>query len=230
MGNMKEFFRNISKTGWIVVSLVIVVILLIIIGILSAKNGMDWWPFNNGSDSKEWRVDSENGNENLLANVDRALQSAEDSVLSVEDVLSGAYNNDYESATVFIRNTVEIPVAVLGTIEAEEVATSTCGEIQYVITRVPNKPGIINESMKALFSDKVNTDFEPGNVITRYHQGLVFDNAVLESGVAKIYLRGSLTEDAVCGADQVVAQIEATVKQFDTVESVEIYQNLNKIN
>ena len=55
---------------------------LIIIGILSAKNDLDWWPFNNGLSEKEELL-SEN-DEILLANVDRALQSAEDSVLSAE--------------------------------------------------------------------------------------------------------------------------------------------------
>lgn len=233
MEKMKEFFRNISKTGWIIISLVIVVILLIIIGVVMASRGVDLWPFNNNVTE---RLAEESGEqEEFLQNFDRTLESANDAVLSVEDVLSGKYDNSFESATVYVQNTTEVQVAVVIDEEEYEIDTvdaSTCGNLVFVSTRVPNKPGIINETLKAMFTDSISTDFLPGNVLANSNPSLVFDNAVLEEGVAKVYLRGEFgnKEGSECVQSLTVSQIEETVKQFDTVVSVEIYQNLQKIN
>lgn len=232
MERCKEFLRNITKTGWIIISLVIVVILLVIIGILLSNKGVDLWPFNNSS--KEMVVEDE-GTEQLLQELDRTMESAKDSVLSVEDVLNGKYDNSVESATLYVQNTTEVTVAVVidnQEYEVEGLEEKECGKFALVKTRVPNNPGIINETLKAIFGDKVVTDFEPGNIIPKYHKDLVFDNAVLEEGVAKIYLRGefSESEETSCASDLAIIQIEETVKQFETVSQVEIYQNLQKIN
>jgi hypothetical protein len=237
MRKISEFLERISKTGWIIVSLVIIVILLVIIGILLERKGVDLWPFNNGSNPEVTLKEVELGeeNEDLLAQVDRALQSAEDSVLSVEDVLAGMYDNSVESATVFVQNTREVQIAVVIEETEYQIANTEetdCGKLAFVTVRVPDKPGIINETLKAIFANKIKTDFKPGNVIPLYHPGIVFDKAVLENGVAKIYLRGEFgeAEEDNCGKELVIKQLEATVAQFDTVNSVEIYQNLQKVN
>lgn len=230
MDRIKEFFGNITKTGWIIVSLAIVVVLLIIIGILSARSGSGFLFLNKVKEPTPEFV--EYGNEEILANVERAMESAKDSVLSVEDVLSGKYGNDYESATIYVRNTVEVPVAVFRSLQKQEGGlNNVCGEIEYVITRIPSKPAVVNETLKALFSENVTTDFEPGNIIFKEHKGLIFDNATIDSdGVLEIYLRGEFNENAVCGFNSAVSQIEYTVNKLDTVKKIEIYLNLNLVN
>ena len=232
MERFKEIFINISKTGWIVISSVIVVVLLVIIGILSANKGVDLWSFNNSGDNREL-VNDDRGEE-LLEELDRTLQSAKDSVLSVEDVLNGRYDNSVESATLYVQNTKEVKIAVVIDSAEHEInglEERECGKFAFVTTRVPDKPGIINETLKVMFSDNVITDFMPGNIIPKYPPGLVFDRAVLEAGVAKVYLRGEFgeLEGSGCATDLAVTQIKETVEQFDTVEAVEIYQNLQKI-
>lgn len=230
MDRCKEFFSSITKTGWIVFSSAIVLILLVIIGILLARKGVDLWPFNNGSDNLQASEVIEN--EELMANVDRAMQSAKDSVLSVEDVLDGKYGNSVESATLFVQNTTEVKVALLIDTEASGIEgdiSTTCGDFTFVTTRVPDKPGIINETLTAVFADKVASDFMPGNVLSKFNSNLIFENAVLEEGVAKIYVRGEFG-DTDCAKENAITSIVQTVSQFRTVNEVEIYQNLQKVN
>lgn len=231
MKRCKEFFESITKTGWIVFSLIIVLILLIIIGFLLSKKGVDLWPFNNGEiNGQESEISEEN--EEILANVERAMQSARDSVLSVEDVLSGKYENSVESATLFVKNTKEVSVLTLidsNKYEIEPDKSTTCGDFVSVKTRVPDRPGIINETLKAMFGDKIVTDFMPGNIVSKENPNLIFENAVLEQGVAKIYLRGEFAE-IECVKENTVTSILDTVSQFQNVDEVEIYQNLQKIN
>lgn len=233
MERCKEFFRNITKTGWIVISLVIVLILLVIIGVLLSKKGVDLWPFNN---SKEDNLVVDEGiNEEFMAGIENTISSSKDTVLSVEDVLEGKYNNSVASATLYVQNTTEVKVAVVIDEEQHQIEgleQKECGKFAFVTVRVPNNPGIINETLKALFKDNVVTDFMPGNTIVKYNPDLVFDNAVLEDGVAKIYLRGDFgeVEGEGCVTELAITQIEETVKQFDTVNLVEIYLNLEKVN
>jgi hypothetical protein len=228
----KDICDKISKTGWIVISLVVAVILLVVIGSLLARNGVDLWPFNNGT-SDEVSEDVIGGDMN--DEFEFRLQSANDAVLSAEDVFEGKYDNSVESATVFVNNTREVKVAVV--IDDEKYAIDgmdelACGKFSFVLTRVPEVPGIINETLTAVFGDKVATDFTPGNIIPSTHTNLVFEKATLDDGIAKVYLRGEFAEESEdsCNKTLAVTQIVETVKQFDTVSEVEIYQNLQKIN
>lgn len=73
------------------------------------------------------------------------------------------------------------------------------------------------------------------NVIARlqnkepaFGEPLAFDKAVVENGAAKIYLTGDFGGlGGVCDDPRPRAQLEAVVKQFSTVKSVEIYLNGN---
>lgn len=56
--------------------------------------------------------------------------------------------------------------------------------------------------------------------------GLEFDHAVIEDGIAKIYLNGAFGSfGGICDEPRLPAQIEGTAEQFPVVESVEIYIN-----
>jgi len=233
MDKTKEFFKNISQTGWIIIVMVIVLILLVIVGVSLNKQEVKLVSSDEYANDTDF-IDSEVG-EKLLEQIDGSFASAKDSVLSTENVSSGEYSNSIEDATLYVQKTKEVQVAVVideGEYIVEGLQEKECGKFAFVTTRVPNKPGVINETLKAMFADKVDTDFEPGNIIPEYHPNLVFDKAVLEEGVAKIYLRGDFAEieENKCAKDLAINQIEETVKQFDTVVGVEIYQNLQKVN
>ena len=57
MEKIKNFCRetcgNVSKTGWIIVEIVVALILLVIVGFLLVKSGKDIWPFNNNPSEEE---------------------------------------------------------------------------------------------------------------------------------------------------------------------------------
>lgn len=64
------------------------------------------------------------------------------------------------------------------------------------------------------------------NFIANTRDTLSFDQAVVENGVARIYLEGELSGLAgVCDNPRAQIQIEETALIFDTVSSVEIYLN-----
>lgn len=231
MEKIKNFIRNISKTGWIVISVSIVVLILIVVGFLLVKNNVKIWPFNGKVSTQENSI----SNKNNIASLSNDSQSTGDSVFSVEDVMNGKYSNSVQAAKVFVDNTKEVKVAVVFDEKKFEIPDTTnlsCGKLTFVSVRVPNKSGIINETLKAIFDNKVITDFVPGNIIPVYHPNLVFDKVVAENGVVQVYLKGdfSTLKEGKCGISLAVSEITETVKQFEGVKSVEIYQNLNKIN
>ncbi len=231
MQKIKDFIDSISKTGWIIVSVVVVILILLIAGFLLVKKEGSVWPFNN----KPVSTEEQETQKNLLANMGGNTDNTNDSVFSSEDVSNGKDSNSIEAANLFVKNTQEVKVAVIIDDEEYAVANSkdlSCGKLAFVSTRVSKKPGIINETLKAMFGDKIVTDFLPGNIIPKYHPNLIFDNAILENGVVQIYLRGdfSTLKNGKCDISLAISQITETVKQFSGIKSVEIYQNLNKIN
>jgi len=59
---------------------------------------------------------------------------------------------------------------------------------------------------------------------------LKFESAVIENGVAKVFLSGKITiQNTSCDEDRVIYQITETAKQFSTVKSVDIFLNGKKL-
>lgn len=231
MEKIKDFVNSISKTGWIIVGVVVIILILLITGFLLVKKEGSVWTLNKEAstgDSQEFKLDLE---DNFNGNKD----NTNDLVFSSEDVSRGEYDNSVEAANLFVKNTREVQVAVVIDDEKYAIANSkdlSCGKLAFVTVRVPDNVGIINETLKAVFGDKVSTDFFPGNIIPKYHPNLVFDSAILEDGVVQIYLRGdfSTLKNGKCDISLAISQITETVKQFSGIKEVEIYQNLNRIN
>jgi hypothetical protein len=221
MEKMKEFIRDISKTGWVVISLVLAIFVLVVIIVLINKKGIDLWPFGNFKNEIENSV----LDEELLSNMENTLLNEDEAVLRPSG-FSGNYGNDYETATAYVLNTTEVLVATVYKAPND----NSCGSIEFVTVRVPKRSAILNQTLRALFGESVLTDFEPGNIIKTIHKDLVFDNATIENGSARIYTRGSFNEENSCNKNLAIKQIEQTAKQFDAVKEVEIYLNLVKIN
>jgi hypothetical protein len=226
MEKIKEFYDNITKTGWIVISAVFVLILIVILVILVPQKGSDLTNLSEG--------DSKNTDEQITQD-DQFMNNQAQSVLTVDEVLGGEYRNDYESATVFVQNSLDVSVAVYFEDEQESIndnGQKVCGKLTFVTTRLPKSSAIINETLKAVFANKITTDFEPGNIIPLYHPNLIFDNATIDNGVVRVYLKGDFAGNKSdnCGLSMALTQISETVKKIQGVKSVEIYQNLQKIN
>ncbi len=217
MNKVKEMLSGITKQAWIIS----IVSVLILVGV-----SITVWPFS--IFKKEVAVE-----ENLQ--VEKVAEDTNKESFGAENVAKGEYKNDVSSATTYVQNTEEVKVAVVVGKEAQQIVGDTikvsCGQITHITTRVSG-PAVLTNSLKALFENKITTDFLPGNIIPTYHPKLTLDDVKIENGVAKIYLGGNFDgeKDGLCGASLAIAQITETAKTFSTVSSVEIYQGGKKIN
>ncbi|MFT5179580.1 MAG: hypothetical protein ACI9GH_000156 [Candidatus Paceibacteria bacterium] len=104
-----------------------------------------------------------------------------------------------------------------------------CDTVVMVDHSISNTRAVLNGSLNALFTEDIRTDFLPGNFIST-QDSLKFDEARIDSGVAKVFLSGSAGPVAgECDGDRAKIQIEETALQFNTVTSVEVYLNGERI-
>lgn len=217
MNKIKEIIQEITKKGWIIIG--IIVLMLIIVGVTV-------WPFHIFEKSV--------ATEDLNIETEEFVAQATEQIFTKEDVMKGEYKNDAESATIYVNNTQEVQIAVVVNSEAKEIVGDTtdisCGHVTFVTARVVG-PAVLKNSLTALFENKVITDFAPGNIIPSYHPNLLFKDVVIENSIAKVYLEGNFSgeHDGWCDASLAIAQITETAKAFPSVQSVEVYQGVEKI-
>lgn len=209
---------GITKRTWIISTGIALIVIIV---------GLTVWPFSIINFKKEVAEET-----NTQAEV-----SAEDDVEGVftkDSVARGEYRNDTQSAQVYVESTQEVQIAVVADKTAQQVLGDTkkvsCGNIAFVTKRVVG-PAVLTNSLKALFENKVEADFVPGNIIPTYHPELTLEKVMIESGIAKIYLGGNFSgaKDGWCDASLAIAQIVETAKTFDSVTSVEVYQGDKKV-
>lgn len=105
-----------------------------------------------------------------------------------------------------------------------------CDALVFAEAEIAKTPKVLNSTLDLLFKDDFDYGFPPANFIASTQNKLEFDSAVIEKGIAKVFLKGEMIiEDGVCDKARVGYQITETAKQFPTVKSVEIYLNGNKI-
>lgn len=105
-----------------------------------------------------------------------------------------------------------------------------CDALVFAQAEVPKTPKILNATLDLLFNDDFDYGFPPANFIASTQKDLKFDSAVIENGVAKVFLTGLITvDDQKCDKNRIIYQIEETAKQFKTVKTVEIFLNGEKL-
>ena len=102
---------------------------------------------------------------------------------------------------------------------------TSCGEeIAWVTTKVAPTRAVLNATIREMFTTDRDLGFEPGNVIA--HQGEVtFEDARINNGIAKIYLKGQFSFNNECDALKPLIQLEESALQFDTVNTVQIFSD-----
>jgi hypothetical protein len=218
MNKIKELITGITKKAWITGGIVLLIVISLSFTV---------WPFS--IFKKELVIKDVQKNEQIEQSTEHKIQDE----FTKENVLNGEYKNDILSATTFVQNTQEVQIAVVADAQTQKMIDTkkvSCGHIAFVTTRVPY-PAVLTNSIHALFENKVNSDFLPGNIIPTYHPDLVLEKVVIENGIAKIYLGGNFsgTHDGWCDASLAIAQIAETAKTFETVKSVEVYQGEKKV-
>lgn len=210
---------NITKKAWIISGGTVLIIVIL---------GLTVWPFSIINFKKE-EVAKESNIESRATST-QEVQGA----FTKDNVARGEYRNDAQSAGVYVDNTQEVQIAVVVNEATQKIVGDTtkvsCGNIAFVTKRVMG-PAVLTNSLKALFENKVETDFAPGNIIPTYHPELTLEKVMIDAGVAKVYLGGNFSgkKDGLCDANLAIAQIVETAKTFKNVTSVEVYQGDKKV-
>lgn len=121
-------------------------------------------------------------------------------------------------------DTTQVRIALLDTSGNGTGPSRGCDRLALTTRTIPATQAPLTAALQALFaleSEQVDGNF---NFIARTKGTLSFDKATVEGGVAKVYLKGSLSGlSGVCDDPRAKIQIEETALQFPTVQSVELY-------
>lgn len=143
---------------------------------------------------------------------------------------SNAGKNVNNSALVsnYSKSTETIKLAILADpdlFDYKNQPVMDCDAIVFAKTEIPKTPKILNATLNLLFNDDFDYGFTPANFIST-QKDLNFENAVIENGVAKVYLSGKIGPiENDCDKSRIQNQVTETAKQFTTVKSVEIFLN-----
>jgi hypothetical protein len=137
------------------------------------------------------------------------------------------------TTTTSIPQTITVRIALLAMPSKDnERPQYGCDMVVMVNRDVPYTVATLDAAMKELFAKREPwpyTETRPGNFITS-QKNLFYQKSVIENGVAKIYLTGSVGPfGGVCDDPRLKIQIEQTTLQFQIVKTVETYINNQKI-
>ncbi len=248
MKTYKELTSEMTRRGRITLLLSIAIFIIAIIGLglfFAAQNNV--WPMNRSEDSVtvvdtktqkdsdfvERAIESLVRKEKSQQAVDPKMLDATSSIQIPAPISQPAANPyDARNANSYLASTQEVKIALVieqNEYDIDNLLRNACGDLYLVTARV-NKPMVINNSMHALFGDRVIADFLPGNIIPSYHPYLTFSRATLdEAGKATIYLGGYFSETG-CRQTLAIAQLTETALSFPTVSSVDIFLGTQKVN
>ncbi len=226
-----------TRKGWIIISTVALLIVLLIAGAIYYSNNPDAWPASVFTSDKDQKENHDKGKKYVIAGkkdtakddfVDMAAKTIfpDTTKAPVPVKVPSEYSYDATKQTGYASNSEEVRIGLIiaeNEYDVKNVISGKCGDVYMVTYFVPG-PDVLSNSAKALFGDKVFADFLPGNIIPSYHPNLAFKSAMIESGVAKINLTGSFSgsRDGKCDAELALAQLAETAKSFATVQDVVI--------
>lgn len=234
-----------TRKGWIIISTVALLIVLLIAGAIYYSQNPDTWPvsvFTRDNDRLEIKKDAKEDyypiagkkNETKGDFADTAARTIFPDTTKSEPVkVPSEYSYDATGRTGYASKSQEVRVGLIiaeNEYDVRNVISGKCGDVYMVTYYVPG-PDVLSNSIKALFGDKVYADFLPGNIIPSYHPNLSFKSVVIEKGVAKIHLAGTFSgsREGQCDAELALAQLAETAKSFASVQDVVIYQGSKEI-
>jgi Sporulation and spore germination len=101
-----------------------------------------------------------------------------------------------------------------------------CGDsLIPVQVEIPPSQGVLRASMEKLLSLKDQYYGQSGLYNALYQSNLQLESLTLETGKAVINLTGTMTLAGECDNPRVAAQLDATARQFPTVNEVTIFIN-----
>lgn len=100
-----------------------------------------------------------------------------------------------------------------------------CDTIYWVSRYVPNTTMPLNATLRELFAYDTDLDFMVGNYVGN-QSNLSFSNAVINDGIAEIYLTGEVDDfSSECDSTRLQNQVAEAALQFPSVTGVLTYLN-----
>ncbi len=159
--------------------------------------------------------------------------SSEELVLTTDSEAEKANNTASIASSLNFSTNTKVKLALLASPDLFDYKNHPilgCDALVFAQADIPKTPKILNATLELLFNDGFDYGFPPANFISSTQGNLDFDSAVIENGVAKVFLTGEMTiQDTSCDSQRIGHQIRETAKQFPTVKSVEIFLNGQKI-
>lgn len=161
------------------------------------------------------------------AEVSHLNKDSNNNEVTLEEITEANSSGDLASSTL-LKNTMTVRIPVLAG-ELFDMPTSGtkrgCDNVVFIEREVGRSRAVLNATLTELFNYSENLGFLPGNFLVT-QKDLFFDKAIIEGGVAKVYLIGEIGPlGGVCDSPRINIQIEEAALQFNTVNSVEIYLN-----
>lgn len=229
-----------TREGWVIIIGSLVIATALIAGAVYYSNNPDAWPLSVfGKEETKGEIGKGASKEVLTDDTDKFVNDAAKSVFEEREseesdvvpvlVPTNEYSYDATGRTGYASWTQEVKIGLIiaeNEYDVQNIIAGKCGDVYMVTYRVPG-PEVLENSIKALFGDKVFADFLPGNIIPSYHPNLKFKSVVIENGVAKIHLDGNFSgaRKGFCDAELAIAQLAETAKSHPSVKGVRIYQD-----
>lgn len=192
--------------------------ILVLLGFIFAGVKMGF--FASLKDVKLFSGDNKESTDSEIVNID--LSSGDNLDTSVNNsALVSNYSNGLETVRLAILANPDL-------FDYKNQPVIGCDAVVFARTEIAKTPKILNATLSLLFNDDFDYGFEPANFIST-QKDLNFESAVIENGVAKVYLSGKINEiEGDCDKVRIQTQVAETAKQFNTVRAVEIYLNGQK--
>lgn len=101
-----------------------------------------------------------------------------------------------------------------------------CGDsIEFVNRDIPATQEVLRAALNQLLSLKTQYFGQSGLYNALYASNLSIDRLSITSGVASVYLVGTVSLGGTCDSPRFKAQLEQTALQFPTVKSVQVFIN-----
>lgn len=203
MENIKDKITG-NKTASVIVAAI--VILIIILGVLLGTG----------------KINLSADNQASVAGSESEIQYDENGSPIVNDSSSVELA---EATGPAMFSSVRIPVFASPDLFDYSGKITSCGEeLAWTTVEVAPTAMPLNATLQSMFNRPNDLGFTPGNFMAS-QTNLNFEEAVIESGVAKIKLNGSVITENDCDSNRLSIQIREAALQFDTVNSVEISLN-----
>ncbi len=157
------------------------------------------------------------------------FKNADNQFAGVAGSFSEDENSDENSSTLnaTVLPKIKYPVFANPDMFDHSGKVNSCGdEIIWITTNVLQPQFVWRATLDEMINSKLNLGYLPGNFLAS-QKNIKIEKAIIENGVAKAYLTGTLDFESKdnCNQNRIISQITEAGMQFGNVRSVQVYLN-----